>query len=63
MDRLWNQFSMRDTIASQLICHDFSGLTMVYLQQPFEELLSRFAISSGLQKYIHHLTILIHRTP
>ena len=63
MDRLWNQLSMRDTIASQLICHDFSGLTMVYLQQPLEEALSSFAISSGLQKYIHHLTILIHRTP
>ena len=52
MNRVGNEFSMCDTIASQLVRHYLPRLTMTILEQTFEKALGRLAIESSLKKYI-----------
>ena len=54
---------MCDTITSQLIGHNFSGLPLVILQQALEKTLCSLAITPLLKKHVNHLTILIDCTP
>ena len=54
---------MRNAVTSQLVRHYLPRFTTVVSKQSFEKALSSRAISFGLQKYIHHLAILINRSP
>jgi hypothetical protein len=63
VNRIRNQFSMRDAITSQLIGHYFSGFPFMIFQQALKKALCSLAITPILKKHINHLTILIDRTP
>ncbi len=63
MNHIRHQFSMRYTIASQLVGHDFSWFTTMTLHKTLEEALSRCTIPPYLQKHIDHFTILIDSSP
>jgi hypothetical protein len=54
---------MRNTIASQLVRHNLSRFTMVIFQQLLEEMLSSCAVTTGLEKHINHLPILVNSPP
>ena len=54
---------MSDSIATQLIGHDLSGLTLVAPDQPSEEAFCSSAISPGLQEHVDYLAILVYRPP
>lgn len=63
VNRVWDEFSMCDAIASQLIGHYFPGFIMMILQQAFEKALGGLAVASCLQKHINHLSVLINSSP
>ena len=63
VDRLWDQFPVSHTIASQFIRNDLPGFTFVTPYQPLEETLRCCAITLGLQVDINHFTVLIYSTP
>lgn len=54
---------MSDTVTSQLISHNFPGLTVVTPQQTPKEPLGSRPIAFGLEKYINYVAILIHSPP
>ena len=63
MNRIGNQFAMGNAVTSQLVRHYLSRFTTAIPEQPLEKPPSSCAVASGLQKYIHHFTILVHRSP
>ncbi len=63
MNRLWDELSMCHAIASQLVRHYFPGFRLMILQHPLEKALGSLAVSSGLQKHIDYLSILVNRAP
>ncbi len=63
VNRVWDELSMCDAIASQLIGHYFPGIIMMILQQAFEKALGRLAVASCLQNHIDHLSVLINSSP
>jgi hypothetical protein len=63
MNRVRDQVSMRNAVASQLIRHYLSRFTTMSSYEPLEETLSRRAVPAWLQKYVDHLAILIYRSP
>jgi hypothetical protein len=63
MNRFWNQFSMSNSVTSELISDNLSGFAFVLVQQPLKETLCSLSISPFLQEHINNLTILIHSTP
>ena len=63
VDHFGHHFSMCNWITAQSVRHDLPGLTAVTSQQPFEEALCSDAIPLGLEKYVNHFAILIHRPP
>jgi hypothetical protein len=54
---------MRNTIAFQLVRHNLSRFSLVILQQPLEETLCSCAVTTGLEKYINYLAILVNGPP
>ena len=64
VNRSWDQLSMREPVAPQLIRHYvFAWLNAMHYPYTIEETLSGLRISPRLQKHIDHLTVLIDRTP
>ena len=63
VDRLWDKFAMSNTIAAQLVCHDFSGLIAVTPQWALEEAFRSNSIPLGLKENIHHFAILVDGSP
>jgi hypothetical protein len=63
VNRLWHKFSMRNAIASQLVRHNLSRFSLVIFQQPLEETLCSRAATTGLEKHINHLAILVNSPP
>ena len=63
MNGFRDEFSMRNTIASQLVRHNLSRLTMVIFQQSPEETLSSRSVATRLEKHIDHLAILVNSPP
>ena len=63
MKGLRNEFSMRNVIASQLVCLNLSRFTMVAFQQPIKETLSSRAVTTCLEKHIDYLAILVNSPP
>jgi hypothetical protein len=63
VNRVREQVSMRDAVASQLIGHYFSRFTAIRFEQTLEETRRCLSVSTRLQKHINHFTILIDRTP
>ena len=63
VNRLWNQFSMSNTITPQLIGHYFPRFAFMNSQQPLKEALCRPDITSFLEKHINYFTVLIIRSP
>ncbi len=63
VNRIRDEVSMCDPIASQLVRHYLSGFHSMCLQQPFEEALSGLAVASTLQKNIDDFAILIDSAP
>ena len=63
VDRLGNQFSVRNTVTTEFVCYDFSRLPTMRLEQPFEKTLCCSTIALGLEKYINHFSILINCSP
>ncbi len=60
MNRVGDQFPMRDAIASQLVRHYLPRFTTVIFERPLEKALSSRAVPSGLQKHIDHVSVLIN---
>jgi hypothetical protein len=60
---LWHKFSMRNAIASQLVRHYLSRISLVIFQQPLEETLCSCTVTTGLEKHINYLSILVNSTP
>ena len=58
-----HQFSMRHTIAAQLVRHNLPGFSTMTLQKTLEKPLRCGTITLSLQIDIHHLTILIDSPP
>jgi len=58
-----DELSMRNAIASQLVCHNLSRFTMVIFQQSPEETLSSSPVTTRLEKHIDHLAILVNSPP
>jgi len=54
---------MGDSIATQFICYELSGFTLMILQLPLEEPFRRITVPPLLEKYINHLSILINSPP
>jgi len=54
---------MRNAIASQLVRHNLSRFSLVIFQQPLEETLCSRTVSTGLEKHINHLAILVNSPP
>ena len=63
VDRLRSQLSVCNTVASQLVSHNFSGLAVVITKESPEKPLGCGSISSCLKIHINHFTILIHSSP
>jgi hypothetical protein len=63
VDRLWKQFSVSDSIASQFISHDLPRLASMVPQQAPEETLSSRPIPLGLEIHINHFSILVYCSP
>ena len=63
MNRIGNQFSVRDAVASQLVRDDLPRFTAVIFEQPLEEAFSSLAVASTLQKYINNFPVLIYSPP
>jgi hypothetical protein len=60
---LWHKFSMRNTIASQLVRHNLSRFSLVIFQQPLEETLCSCTVTTSLEKHINYLAILVNSPP
>jgi len=54
---------MRNAIVSQLVRHNLSRFSLVIFQQPLEETLCSRTVSTGLEKHINHLSILVDSPP
>ena len=54
---------MRDAITSQFVSDYLPRFSTIDSQQPLKEELGSLTVSTGLQKYINHLTVLINRPP
>ena len=54
---------MRNAIASQLGRYNFFRFTMVSFQQPLEKTLCSCTVTTGLEKHIDHLAILVNSPP
>ncbi len=54
---------MRNAIASQLVRYNPSRLYLMLFQQPPEETLSSSTVTTGLEKHIDHLAILVNSPP
>ena len=54
---------MSNSITSELISHNLSGLAFVFIQKSLKEPLCGLSVAPLLQEYINNLTILIHSTP
>jgi hypothetical protein len=54
---------MRNAIASQLIRHNLSRFSLVIFQQSLEETLCSSAVTTGLEKHINYLAILVNSPP
>jgi len=54
---------MRHTVTSQLVRHDFPGLSTIAPHEPLKEAFRCRAISSSLKIDIDYFAILIHSTP
>jgi hypothetical protein len=63
MNRIEHQFSMRDTVASQLIRDNLSGFTAIFSKQSLEKPPGSCTVASCLKKYIDHLSVLVNRSP
>ena len=63
MDDIRHQFSVSDTVTSQLICNYPPRFAAMHADQALEESPSRVAIPARLQKYIDHLTVLVNSSP
>ena len=63
MDRIGNQFSVRDTVASQIVRHYFSGFITMRIQQSFEEAFCNLTIAPTLQKNVNNFPVLIDGSP
>jgi hypothetical protein len=63
MNRVRDQFSMRDAVTSQLIRDNLPGFTAIISKQPFEEPPSSCAVASTLQKDINDFSVLINGSP
>jgi len=63
VNALRNEFSMRNSIASQLVCHNLSRFAMMLFQQSLEETRSSCSITTCLEKDIDHLAILVNSPP
>ena len=60
---LWHKFSMRNTIAFQLVRYNLSRFSLVIFQQPLKETLCSRTITTGLEKHINHFAVLVNCTP
>jgi hypothetical protein len=63
MNALRDEFSMRNTIASQFVRHNLSRFAIVVFQQSLEEPLSSRSVTACLEKHIDHLAILVNSSP
>jgi hypothetical protein len=63
MNRIGNEFTVGDPVATQLVCHYLPWFITMCPQQSFEKVLSSLAIPTSLEKHIDHLTVLIDCTP
>jgi len=63
VNSLRNKFSMRNAIASQLVCHNLSRFAMMPFQQSLEETRSSCSVTTCLEKHIDHLAILVNGPP
>ena len=63
MNSLRDELSMCNAIAPQLVCHNLSRFAMVIFQQSLEETHSSRAVTTGLQKHIDNLAILVNSPP
>jgi len=63
VDRLRDELTVSNTIASQFIGHDLPGFTAMTAQEPFEEAFCSSSVTPGLQKNINYFAILIHGSP
>ena len=60
---LWHKLSMRSAIASQLVRHNLSRFSLVIFQQLLEETLCSRTVTTGLEKHINYLAILVNSPP
>ena len=63
MNRIGNQFSMYNAVASQLVRHNLPRLALMPIEQMSKKALCSLAITPVLEKHIDHFTILVHRPP
>jgi len=61
--RFRDELSMRNAIASQFVGHNLSRFSSVIFQQPLEETLCSFTVTTGLAKHINYLAILVNSPP
>jgi hypothetical protein len=54
---------MRNTIAPQRVRYNPSRLSLVIFQQPLEETLCSCTVTTGLEKHINYLAILVNSPP
>ena len=63
VNRVWNECSMCDVIAYQLIGRYFPRFIMVILQQALEKSLDSVVVASCPQKHIDYLSVLSNSSP
>jgi hypothetical protein len=63
MNRVRDQFSIRNAVTSQLVRHYLPRFATVISNLPLEKPLSSCAVPSCLQKHIDHLSVLINGSP
>ena len=63
MNRIGNQFSVRDTVASQFIRHDLPRFITMRIQQSFEKTFGGLAVASPLQEDVDDFSVLIDGSP
>jgi len=63
VNRIRDQFSMRDAITSQLVGHNLPRLTLMPIEQALEKTFCGLAITPVLEIHINHFTILVNSAP
>jgi hypothetical protein len=58
-----DEVSMRNAIAPQLVRYNPSRLSLMFFQQPLEETLCSCTVTTGLEKHINYLAILVNSPP